>query len=205
MPRKDRQSTVGAGHKLPPSPLNQPYVEAFSAFLTERGLSKVRFIDMIYGPNNENGYGAAVYSMMRGTMTPSPRSMELIKDKTGLDLTNIPRPPSAMRGRPTQATTAREVAAAYEAAKTASMFPPFPELSAKKPAAGPPRFSLVIEQDGTARFSVNLTGVSADEAMRYFVVLSQANLLQPGNKEPTSHAPRQTQPTPNGAGLQHDN
>jgi len=45
---------------------------------------------------------------------------------------------------------------------------------------GPPRFALVVQQDGTASMTMNLLDVDADQAFRVFDTLKVAGLIKGG-------------------------
>jgi hypothetical protein len=122
-------------------PYLQPVVDAIDAYLSEKTLNPVQMAEMIYGRDaNGEVRNSNFNPTMRGRYLPTQPTIELIKDKTGLDLTEAVQKAKAQhkelshsaRGRPKKAPAKpalTPVKAALEAYHNAASKPPQPGAS----------------------------------------------------------------------------
>lgn len=171
-------------------------VDAVFAFLASRGMKPMQLCEAIYGRGADNtvrGPGQ-VYGVLRGHEIPQPKKVHLWKETVGLDLTEIvarlgghPRALAKTKSKPPVVTTpVRAALAKYEKATGGEKTAPLAEVkrlpSRDLPANDtrpPPLFAMSISQDGSSNVTLNLMGVTSEEAVRCFQTLSLANLLKP--------------------------
>lgn len=189
-----------AGNQKPAEmPALQPMVDAVYVFLQERHIGPTQLCELLYGLD-ENGRPKGpgqIYPILRGRELPKPEKVAHWKAMGGPDLAEIvgklrelPRELVRAKPKPTpvKVTRAKAALVAFERAKTPGKKvnpPPWPVVQPEpKPQPTPtaefqpPLFAMTIDQGGRSNLTLNLVGVTSDEALRAVAHLTAANLIK---------------------------
>lgn len=164
---------------------NQPVVDALIAYCRAEQLANAsELARRIYGVKASGApkQTAASYAYLAGAARPAEKSVERIKQAIGVDLAEAVKEAEALekgqgpqenlpvlhQGKP----SARQALAEFRETGAQS------EAMRVKP--GPPRFAMVIQQDGTASVTVNLVDASEDKALRVLAALQVAGVVRGG-------------------------
>jgi hypothetical protein len=165
-------------------PEYQPIVEALIAYCLREQLSANEFNIRVFG---EGKPGVAKsqrgYDLMHGKIQPTFEIAELIREKTGVDLS--PYAKQSIYGRRAVTVSRRRKPVKPSARQALVEFKEaldkddgWKKLDPPRTKLGPPKFALVVQQDGTASMTMNLIDVDTDEAMRAFEAMKAIGLVK---------------------------
>ena len=162
----------------------QPVVDMLIAYAREQGLSTAQLAIKVFGEVPDQPgvprQPSTLYQLLHGRAGVTPLIAERVKAGLDLELPMIPTtPPGGAVGKPVKAGRARQALVAYEKAQEAPELPPLPRAQAPH-RQGPPRFALVVQQDGTASMTMNLLDVDAGTALRAFDAMKAIGLVREG-------------------------
>lgn len=174
-----------------PHPEWQPVIDALRAEMAKRDLNAYRLGALLFG-RAENGNpirAQYLYDILRGRSRLSDDVRQLLRDKVQIELPAYPPPAAA------PATPVRAAVQLYERHQQQPLAPnqwgrktynpPIPPNPPRQsaPAAPPPRFALVVGQDGRANLTLNILDVAGADALKALQVLLAAGLVAPGETQ----------------------
>jgi hypothetical protein len=155
-------------------PEYQPIVEALIAYCLREQLSANEFNIRVFG---EGKPGVAKsqrgYDLMHGKIQPTFEIAELIREKQSI---YGRRAVTVSRRRKPVKPSARQALVEFKEALDKD--DGWKKLDPPRTKLGPPKFALVVQQDGTASMTMNLIDVDTDEAMRAFEAMKAIGLVK---------------------------
>ena len=172
------------------NPDYQPIVDALIAYMRENQITANEFGVRLFGahprkPSQPARNNAVTYHWAHGESRPNVETAELIYEKTGVDLREWASPNVGPYGRTALVAhrkhkpakpSARQALVEYERATDKD--DGWKKLDPPRTKLGPPKFALVVQQDGTASMTMNLIDVDTDEAMRAFEAMKAIGLVK---------------------------
>lgn len=146
----------------------QPYVDAIDAYREEHKLTVRQVAEILYGRDKRGAIQSSRFSpVAKGRARPNEKTIALIKEKTGLDLSGIAPLAPVLLAPSTPAKTALVQFAAAERA------PPRTPSPASTPSTA--RVTLAVTH-ATGETVLSLTDVTAEQAIKLLQSLVSSGL-----------------------------